>query len=456
MELLDLPPEIFKRIIHIFILQSGVPKAWKDRQVCRAFAREIYEDTFAWQPISAFETSGFYSSKIGIRIMNADFVLYLSMRMKNPLDVNPYLPTKITEMLVFLEEKTATFTNERREECTRTLFEAVKHGVEDPASLLAWGPGKISKYGRPDDEDTSEQHQLAAAAAVGEWSVVRQLISGSMEAALKRSAIFGAPLAHIVAHGNLELSALILGHFEHCEFKSQWTPGTLTKKVMRTTAEAITAAIRHRHMELLTSLVQWRKKRFGVREKLHYNAWLREAIRTGDPKFVKHVLGFTILSKPRVLKEHFEEACLLGNVDIVKQLIGDGKIPLAPGIKSKLWWPLYWAVRRGGSEVIAAVLEAGGNAPDSVSRGIEAAIERRNGTAIQLLLEKGTGTKSLASYEHLRLARNAKNEPIYELLRQEIRSKTEEDVPPFKKPKAKRASRQKKTDTTQSSLPASN
>lgn len=53
MELLDLPPEIFERVIGHFVTDIGVRKAWKRRMVCKTYAAYIQTEITSNQPAPA-------------------------------------------------------------------------------------------------------------------------------------------------------------------------------------------------------------------------------------------------------------------------------------------------------------------------------------------------------------------------------------------------------------------
>ncbi|PSN64115.1 hypothetical protein BS50DRAFT_637406 [Corynespora cassiicola Philippines] len=61
MELIDFSPEIFKKIIKIYVDEAGIRDSWLRRDKCRTFAEHITEETVEFQSIGDFVDDGIFS-----------------------------------------------------------------------------------------------------------------------------------------------------------------------------------------------------------------------------------------------------------------------------------------------------------------------------------------------------------------------------------------------------------
>jgi hypothetical protein len=118
MALLDLPPEIFKRILSDTIASVGYGGAWKLRKVCckyclhcgirsiltdwvGTFDQEITAHVLSALPREAFELS------VAKRILSKNLAYYLTHRVFSPYDVRPELPNKVVQMVQYINAKLA-------------------------------------------------------------------------------------------------------------------------------------------------------------------------------------------------------------------------------------------------------------------------------------------------------------------------------------------------------------
>ncbi|KAF2115900.1 ankyrin repeat-containing domain protein [Lophiotrema nucula] len=352
MELLDFPPEMFQRIVHEFVSEVGVDKAWKLREVCKTFAGEIRHDIVANQPLTAFQRrpSSYRSTENKLATCVAgDILLH---RTKKLLDVNPLLPNLIQDTVKAL----LRYGNHGEEPLEQSYLKELCLIIPKSLNVMA-----ILRSGQLDRMDSNTQlmiqpvDELAAAVAMKNLGLVRALLLQIPFVGHEPSHLFGNPLIHAATRGYTDIISAILH-----ENWIQATEATLNEpKTKEIFNRALTSTILSGRLEATKVFVQWYQSRKTVVPKKEYNTWLKNAIFVGNLKTLDYLLGVRITGEPRVTLTAFKKACSRERIDIVSALFGKGR--MAPNTPKSKTSPLYYAIRTGDVEIVGIVLKAGAN-----------------------------------------------------------------------------------------------
>ncbi|KAF2249259.1 hypothetical protein BU26DRAFT_505316 [Trematosphaeria pertusa] len=89
MELLDLPPEIFQRVVAMYVRRVGLCEAWKLRSVCKTFSVYLTEEVFGRQPMKV------YFRKSSNQLLKSGLAVYLECHTNALYGAHETLPTLI-------------------------------------------------------------------------------------------------------------------------------------------------------------------------------------------------------------------------------------------------------------------------------------------------------------------------------------------------------------------------
>ncbi|KAJ4304502.1 hypothetical protein N0V90_000028 [Kalmusia sp. IMI 367209] len=124
MQLLDLPPEIFQRIIHAYVFHNDyymrIKEPWKLRPVPLPL-----QFVTKSSPMPKEKLLPDYPFKCATRIINSDAPLYLFNRCKRHLDVQPEYPVKLNQMAEYLYGTFSLETDEEQDQCLWQLCHLV-------------------------------------------------------------------------------------------------------------------------------------------------------------------------------------------------------------------------------------------------------------------------------------------------------------------------------------------
>ncbi|KAF2875590.1 hypothetical protein BDV95DRAFT_603006 [Massariosphaeria phaeospora] len=343
MPLLDFPPEVFQSIVHELVTTVGVCQAWKLRGVCRTFANEIYQDVFANQPTSAFQTKIWISIvPSGHRILSSNIRLYVSNRGKNLLDANDFLPNKLKSLSRFLRQEVGVGTKGQPQEIEDIIWKLFKMSTQE---LTVWD-------------------KLAGAVAIAEVGLVQSLLSEIQDAQGRtlHGDIFDCHLKLAVKFRHEGVVNAMLQHLtnHHPEYSSGLKMLVNEAGSLFELAPAISEAISLKHSSIIESLVLYFEQHGFKSSCDTYHLWLRAALETGDVSIVKEVLKIKTKARSKVIKSNFVLDCQMGDRNIVAALSGTGRMNPNPGHWYKRnFSPLLAAVESRNPKIVKVVLDAG-------------------------------------------------------------------------------------------------
>ncbi|KAF2657035.1 hypothetical protein K491DRAFT_677529 [Lophiostoma macrostomum CBS 122681] len=214
MDLLDMPPEIVQKIIANHVSEVGVCEAWRGRQTCRTFASYIAEEIFARQPTKAFKENA--HSETFLRDQLAKFLIY---RCRSLHGANPVLPQFIRDITARFMKTIGDDSDTMRDYLTSALSYAVGRN-RDSVDRLIFNPkpATIAKL----IGTKKEEHDVAAAIAIGNKTVFAAIIVGHEEYLFEDSHIFGSPLAIAAVKGEVNMVAAILDVGVRFPHENRW------------------------------------------------------------------------------------------------------------------------------------------------------------------------------------------------------------------------------------------
>ncbi|KAF2712961.1 hypothetical protein K504DRAFT_487502 [Pleomassaria siparia CBS 279.74] len=454
MELLDLPPEVFQNIIHEFVADVGINKAWRCRQVCRTFSLEIHSDIVVRQPLSVVLPDHCPTS-VG-KILEHNIVQYSFNRTKNPLDANTFLPNAIKNVVNSLMQVEEYYTEYCTSECTLMvcrLVETIHPGCT--IDLLSYAAGctvdllnysaSECEYKTYPSEDRQAKDRLTIAAASGHHSLVRGYLQDLGVNARCRG-LFGSPLENAVIFQQPRMVAVLLEHVQ--------TIHTAGQDVTTWVMGAVPESIRRKYFDLTKQVVGWYYSVIGKPVKDIYNAWLNTAVDMGDIEVVEYLLSPSLRGRTVVNLGTFNRSCRRRQFETAIFLLGKGVV--GPDTKHRGSSPLLTAVSTGRDNFIRAVLKAGAHV-DGTAQGTHhrrpknplcQAVEQNKEHVVKLLLEEGANPEADRDGNKIfpldiAFKKKAKNKAIYDMIRAALMKKTEVNIPTFEERKSQKKKRGK-------------
>ncbi|KAF2657081.1 ankyrin [Lophiostoma macrostomum CBS 122681] len=446
MELLALPPEIFGLIVHEFVENVGVVQAMQYGQVCSTFSRAIKYEVFAKQPLSAFEDK--QSQKEQTRkalLLCSNIHLYLYYRTKSLLDSNSLLPDQINKVVNFLYEN--------QEEPRRKDRDFILGKVCTTAAPRAYHV-LINGDHYPYYESSDAENLIAAASAYGDTKMLLKVLEEFPETFEKESFGFGNPVTHAVERGDMSYFKLILDHLWKDLGRNSRGYLSPPEELL---SEPIITAIRQGNTHMTRLLMTQYQKSYKSIPKCRYSHWLSTSVANDNVEVARLILALKVKSEPRVALDTFRTACRKDNEEMIRALVGTGRLSANKAFKNEC--PLTLAIHYGKIEVIKAVLEAGAH-PDGPHPGVRKfpskewvtplfkAIAQGDIDAVNLLLQCGADAEKRSEYKivcsrgiHPRLspliyALKLGSRNIYDVLREAKMKKNGHDVETYEEARA--------------------
>jgi hypothetical protein len=417
MLLLDLPPEIFQRIIRELVLNVGIHGAWKARLACGTFAAEIQHHVLATKPLDLLNTPPYFT----IVRLNMPYLLYI--RIKTGYEVVNDFPDQIKATAEYLHTNSNMYANQSADQCVKGVCQSISETniPIDIIEVLQRGFAGSSRFA----PFVTAEDKVALAARSGDYDLVRRLLSSDLANVKKESVLFGNPILHAAAQADADTL-----HFLLEELRGTFRQGSVCDKTTRTAKDiistysipsAVETAIQYQRPDIINILVDWAFK--YLKSKGQYHDWMRQAVVSGSPEVLQALIGAENRPRHPVQMATFQRACSGGHPRIVALLLGKGL--LDPNKKFQWVSPLDIAIRYGrGSEIVRVILDAGAH-PDGPHRDdegsrvglpLKTAISVGNKDVVMLLLERGASVgRSPVSW--LRPAFTLNNREIYECVR---------------------------------------
>jgi hypothetical protein len=380
MELLDFPPEIFRRIIHNLVTEAELKSSWKLRSVCRkvsmsafafaldtdcsgTFDQEISENILAIQPQEKLST------RHGYHILGhpENMKHYLAYHVKNPRDVLPELPAKIQKMVAYITKELQDTDHLKGRNILLEVCSGVAYTFQENWFTVLWyGEDGFRRYpyGRNSyylshqqlADGTDMHDRLIAAASVGAYDVVAELLSH--EPASLPQGIFKEPVAAAVLLDDRKMLDVMFGVLDRHSSKTFKKTEVLSETSPYSMLSAMREAIQKRRVDTVDLLIGYLHRFIRLPDKKHYREWVDLAISSRSNDALKSLLQAVPQTKPFHIKPTiFAHGCRSYSSDIVKTLLEHGDIELDSSSTSMS--TLVTAIRFGTISIIRIVVEAG-------------------------------------------------------------------------------------------------
>ncbi|KAF2118055.1 ankyrin repeat-containing domain protein [Lophiotrema nucula] len=278
MKLLDLPPEIFQRIISEHVTQVGIWEAWKHHTVCDTFAVYIKEEIFRRQPIEAF----LHNSQ-SRRLLRSNLVLYLEYHSVALFGAHPLLPSVIKKTVDRLLSAFHEESEVVRAKLTKTVATVFLENSYHSCYWLVIEPSlqEISEVAENADADVA----LCVAVATQRVDLVEHVLDQGA-CIWKATYLFGYPLDFAARFGNINIVQLLLSH---AETHSQDLLPDIARKIVH---RGIMAAGHKIYWNIAIVLAKWLVRVLGLPPKSTCTTWFCKAFSADSLDFLRALLDF--------------------------------------------------------------------------------------------------------------------------------------------------------------------
>ncbi|KAF2994681.1 hypothetical protein E8E13_001948 [Curvularia kusanoi] len=380
MDLLDLPPEVFQRIIEEYVTAEHTRKTAKTRIVCKTFRDCINEELFARQSVSKFK------SRVGKRLLEKNLALFLTYRVRSLHGASDFLPSVIrgtVDRLMTLRKN----PEDLRKGVTESVIQTLITHLEYPTNLaIIATPNQYQNL----QVDRMNYITLVVALYAQNEDEVRAILDGGVDpwiqTALFRSAI------HISTDLNSEgLVRLVLTATD------KMNVGPISKQRRdlqgRIMTQSIFASMRRRQWTIVDCLMKWSASHVAKPPLRTVQHWVELAASSSDAcgtlvtmqklGFLRHnhnyhkaiAMGLMLNPKP----EYVLRIC------IKERLLHEHSLIEWRGYQS--WTLLEIAIAGDKSALVKAVLAV--NAPANMSESLRFAIWSDSCAAVRVLLDHG-------------------------------------------------------------------
>ena len=412
MLLLDLPLELFFRVVVHPVTNLGIAEAWEYRRVCRKFAsrkesrinrinsfagtfkRAIEFESLANQPTIAFLGQDRSGARRILRKYNG---LYLSYRVKVENGAYNFLPRLIKgacdEASLGLDCDEQVLLKSTRALCDAVIerFPDRINGLLERESLnQSW-----IRFLRPRFRKDEPKARVAAAAAFGNLQVLRTALR-HRDHVWNMSYIFGYPIALAAAGGHFEVVRAIVKQFEkthRCMTAGKWTDQF---------SEAIENAFQYNHQDIVLLLLRILDEYGPSIKKPDISSWSEHARHTGNVEVIDQVRRLRQnyhLGSLRREDVMFEDACAAKDLEIVRRFIDEGRLSLNCIFSTeKPFTPIQLAARSRSANAVRLLLEMGSD-PDAGFEesppALKLAVDNSNHDMVRTLLQHGARPKNV-------------------------------------------------------------
>ncbi|CAN9393881.1 unnamed protein product [Alternaria alternata] len=365
MELLDFPPETFRRVIDYLVSGAGVIESWKLRGVCRTFDQEISENVLAIQPMGAFR------SHLALRLLGdpENMKHYLAYHVKNPRDVFLGLPTNIGEMVEYVTKELEA-ENDRQD---RNILLEVCACVADTCRYtqdllwtsepdLCYEPWLTfrnewrQKQCKSPGSGLDWHEKFIAALSVRAYGLVARLLPDAPR--YLRQSVWDYPISAAVRLGDSEMITLMLDVLDQEKGKIWKRNQMLDSDSIYNIRVGVSHSITNNHAEMTALLLEYLHDYKSLKNKPCYREWVKLAIDCQNNESLKSLLQVTAEDSPyHVVNRTFEQGCRQGSLNIVKTLLKYGQVQLHSSSNTSS--ALAACIRSGTVDMVREVVEAG-------------------------------------------------------------------------------------------------
>ncbi|KAJ4360778.1 uncharacterized protein N0V89_001345 [Didymosphaeria variabile] len=167
MELLDLPPEVFQRIMQKYVAKAGLCDAWKHREVCKTFNVYITVEIFKHQPMKV------YSSRRNRGLFRKGLTVFLEYRLEHLYGAHDLLPSAVRMAVAKIIEITQETSVKERIELNKEVIAAVVKFWKN-VHVAAIKPSKCTETGC--SKDTDDARLLCLVVGMGRLDLTRSVL----------------------------------------------------------------------------------------------------------------------------------------------------------------------------------------------------------------------------------------------------------------------------------------
>ncbi|KAG9191214.1 hypothetical protein G6011_09302 [Alternaria panax] len=382
MELLDFPPETFRRMIDCLVSDAGVVESWKLRSVCRrkpifpfaymrstdflgTFDQEISENVLGIQPQSAFYTF----RALCILLRPGTMKHYLAYHVKNPRDVSPELPARIQKMVKYIIKELGTDHKQQDRNVLLEICTGLAITCRDISGLLwnselytfsnQWSQlGKVwyEEQRKSPGQDLDMHEKLTAAMSIRDHGLVVKLLSDAPEH-LPQS-VWEQPITAAVQLEDPEMITLMLNVLDHHKSKKFKRNQMLENDSTYSILIGVSKSITNNRDDITLLLLGYFRGYTALLNKTCYREWIELAIHRQNDKSLEYLLQMAPTASPfRISNKIFEQGCRNGSSTIINTLLEHGQVQLDS--TSNTLSALAASIRSGTVEIVREVVTAG-------------------------------------------------------------------------------------------------
>jgi len=430
MLLLDVPPEVFQRVISTYVYTVGIRKAAKVRETCSecnqqptffstltspaTFNAYINDEMFARQPVNKF------NARVPRKLLAKNQVLFLESRSKALYDAPDVLPAIVRKIAKVFMNLSGEISDSARMMHIRSISSTIVAECSETVSLLIAPTARMRK-------DFAQDSDIQNALAIS----IMQRKTGLVSALLQKGAspwgkisLMGRPLQLAVKSQKFEIMAKVLSEMEKHD-------GGYTKKIRSSViVEAIDEALQLEDSLTPGHLLQWHVKHLKKPSVLQCGQLFSNAVSKGALSFLGNMLdlGFagalrnTYVGNVVNAFGHNKKAAEILSLAIDKKLVTD-MTRHRNRADDEARGLLDWAIEANNVNLVKIVLRINVWAHYEMgsSATLRKAIENNNPSILRILLKRhfdpegGTNPKDKSTMD---LAR--KDSAVYHMLREAI------------------------------------
>ncbi|KAK1916054.1 hypothetical protein P3342_003869 [Pyrenophora teres f. teres] len=386
MELLDMPPEIFQRVVKTYVRTNGVVEAWKIRKTCKTF-----RDYVEYEIFSTPKLNGYIKEKAGRNILRNNIAKFLYLR-SNKLNgfIRDLVPNFIRDVMAIAEPWVRD--DKAKAALRKVLCELY---VKTDSNAFACIVQDI-RHGRHQNhlqgfQVTKVINLVAAAAAAGSPDWLRDLANHDHQVLWLHSPTFGYPIVAAAYAGQFNVVKALAEQALTDQGLSTTTSATAKHTSFR---EAICTSIKVGHDEMATVLIQKYDEAFGPASETCMTEWLQCSVSTGNKVITRLLQRIPTHAGTYTFYTAFENSCRLRDPGLIRIFFEEGRLEVN-GISSYSY-PLTVASQMSHTSTVPVevLLSLGANPDGPTYRGhfrrpLEVALQTGRDRVAILLLEAG-------------------------------------------------------------------
>ncbi|RMZ69848.1 ankyrin repeat [Pyrenophora seminiperda CCB06] len=387
MALLDLPPEIFQRIIAEHIKKYGVVAAWKLRGLSKAFRHYIDYEVLATPKLNAY-----LKHKAGRTILRNNMARFLFLR-SHRLNgfVRDLVPNFIRDVMQRAESWISD--DQARVALRRVLCELYVETDDLAYALITKGVEQTRWYQHVENIQVAKVINLiAAAAAAGSIEALRGFANHNHQLLWQYSPTFGYPIVAAAYAGQFEVVKALAEQ----AVTDKGLPSVLTHSTGEHSAfkHAICTAIEQGHDEMAKVLIENHGRVFGLATESCMAKWLDCAVTAGNKVITRLLQHIPNHGGEGLFYSAFRSSCKLENPDIIRIFFDEKRLEIN-GVTAK-GYPLRTAIMESYKSAVSvrALLALGANPdgpvyPGAFDRPLQVSLKMYRHQASIALLDAG-------------------------------------------------------------------